>query len=284
MIESKSNNGINAADFEKLVDKCVTLINSKIQREKEPIVEEKDIIEMIDKRLKEENRNKTFVKEDPKSIFVKKESKSLEKDENKELSFRPNVIESAKLNGKFQYILEEKIRETIKKQSPPKKNENQENQIDLKDIKEPNSHRKKSLTPNEIRNKLKRNSTKDNESITSKNEKQKKRFSNKQLEKISIPNNNLNKNLNKNFNENANPLSEERIIIEENSQLNNPISVSDKVLTENNVPQNEEISKKKSNENIKRETLTNKNSFKFEGIFVFYLNKKKIKINKNTMI
>lgn len=108
------NNSINAQDFEKLVDKCVTHINSKIQREAEPNLEEKDIVDMIDKRLKEENKIRAISREEEGK--KRRESKSNEKDNQNILSNRTtNTIESARFNGKMQYIIEEKIRESIGK-------------------------------------------------------------------------------------------------------------------------------------------------------------------------
>jgi hypothetical protein len=97
MTENKRKS-INKEEIEKLVDKCIYHINSKIEIENESNLDDNDIINIIEKRLKEEELKKTIKNEEEKIRNFKKN----EENDNQ------NYI----MNGKMQYILDEKIRES----------------------------------------------------------------------------------------------------------------------------------------------------------------------------
>jgi len=162
----------------------------------------------------------------------------------------------------------------LRRSNSPKKTENLESVRESKEI----SSRKKSLTPSEVRNKLKRNSTitiKDNESILSKNDKKKKTSTKKIIHfenQNSLISNRISKNLTKNFNDN----SKEKIIIEENhenqinsSQINTPTNKTENNLSE--ILPNENVKNTPNFSNkIKKEPLSNVNSIKIEEKEKYY--------------
>jgi len=125
-ISENKTNKIKKEDFEKLVDKCINHVSSKIQKESEQNLnfEEKDIINIIDQKLKEENKKRAFSNEKEKDMERDRDrererekrnetrNKSNEKEYQNILPKKTSLKEPVKLTEKIQNILEEKIRES----------------------------------------------------------------------------------------------------------------------------------------------------------------------------